>query len=281
MLLKNFLVSLVIFYSLPIFAAEITSKERPKSWNNIEHIVVIVLENTTADEALKQPFMGGLTEKGAYLDQFYAVAHPSQPNYLALAGGSTFEVGNDDEVNIRAANLGDLISSWKVYAEDYPGNCYLGMFKNDYARKHNPLISFVDIQTNPKQCNKIVSATEFHQDMKKHQLPAISFYIPNQKNDGHDTGAAYADTWLKKAFAKWFADPEVLKNTLFVITFDEDDYRANNRIYTLLLGAGVKAGVRSNTRYNHYSLLKTVEEIYKLKTLGKNDKAANAITDIW
>lgn len=106
-------------------------------------------------------------------------------------------------------------------------------------------------------------------------------YIPNLKNDGHDTGVGYANDWLKQALGPILEDSKVLSDTLFVITFDEDDGLHFNRIYTVLLGAGVRSGARSSQHYNHYDLLKTVEEIFYLNDLGRNDSSAEAILDVW
>src|SRR5262249_14553542 len=152
-----------------------------------------------------------------------------------------------------ALHIGDLLDSkglaWKSYAEDYPGNCFLAG-SGDYARKHEPFISFRSVQSNSLQCAKIVPATQFWTDAAANKLPAYSFYVPNQKNDGHDTGVGFADNWLKNTFGPMMSDPNVLKDTLFIVTFDED---SGNNVYTVFVGAAVKPGFLSNVTYTHYS----------------------------
>lgn len=101
------------------------------------------------------------------------------------------------------------------------------------------------------------------------------------KNDGHDTSIQYSDKWLARTFSKVFTNKKVLKDTLFIITFDEDDYMGNNRVYTAFIGDAVKAGYTSKQRYNHYSLLKTIEAIYDLDNLGRQDANESVIADIW
>jgi len=65
---------------------------RPAVWQDIKHIVVVVLENTKFKDAKAQPFLGGLAKKGALLTNYKGVVHPSQPNYIAMISGSTHGV---------------------------------------------------------------------------------------------------------------------------------------------------------------------------------------------
>ena len=258
---------------------------RPTSWNKIKHVVIILLENTSADEAVKQPFLKSLINRGGYLSQYYAITHPSQPNYLALAGGSTFKITDDSNYNISAKHIGNLFEakgySWKSYAEAYPEHCYLGASKDTYYRKHVPFLSFKNVQTKPNECAKIVQGKQFFIDLAANQLPTYSFYIPDINNDGHDKGAAFADRWLSNTFGATFDNQKVISDTLFIVTFDEDDGRSKNNVYTIFLGAGVKKNTKSAVNYNHYSLLKTIEVIFELGTLGMNDQSATVISDIW
>lgn len=259
--------------------------QRPAAWNSIKHIVYIIFENGSPDSAFKQSYFNRLAQQGAYLSNFHAITHPSQPNYIAMIAGSIFGIFTDTNVTIWARHLGDVLEeaqkSWKVYAEDYPGECFLGRRKDLYVRKHVPFLSFRNVQSEPDRCNNIVSSDEFMLDVLLDRLPSYSMYIPNLKSDGHDTGVDYANDWLKQTLGPILEDSKVLSDTLFIITFDEDDGLHYNRIYTVLLGAGIRSGARSSQHYNHYDMLKTVEAIFQLNDLGRNDKYANVILDIW
>jgi hypothetical protein len=256
----------------------------------IQHILVIILENTKASDALAQPYLGGLVNGGwsAYLGNYQAVTHPSQPNYLAMVAGDTFGITDDNNHNINASHLGDLLEakglSWKIYSEDYPGNCFTGASSGNYARKHNPFISFTNIHNNAARCNAhVVNANQFWTDQQNGQLPTVAFYVPNQLNDGHDTGVAYADNWLSSTFGPLFSsDAWWTINPLVVITFDEDDAVTNaNQVYTALFGTTTRNGTISEVNYNHYSLLRLIESTFNLGNLGRNDVSAPQIIDIW
>ncbi len=258
---------------------------RPKSWDSIKHVVIIMFENTSLKATLKQPYFNSLLKQGASLSQYYAVAHPSQPNYIALTSGQLYGVKDDKNKDINAQHIGNLFNAkkltWKSYAESYPGKCFQGAKAKTYYRKHEPFISYNNVRKNATECAKIVPATEFFTDLAAHKLPSFSFYVPDINNDGHDKGVAYADRWLEKTFSPLFADKKVLSDTLFILTFDEDDYQAKNNVYMVFLGAGVKPGATSSVKYDHYSSLKTIESIFQLSTLGQHDTSAKVIDGIW
>ena len=66
-----------------------------------------------------------------------------------------------------------------------------------------------------------------------------------------------------------------------VATFDESSFFGGNHIYTAIVGPGIKRGSESNTRYDHYSLIKMIENNFSLDSLGQSDVNAPDITGIW
>jgi Phosphoesterase family len=251
----------------------------------VARVFVIVLENESPEVARRQPFLGALAKQGAYLARFFAVEHPSYPNYLALTSGSTWSVRSNQPRVVDARNIADLLEergkAWKVYAEDYPGHCFLGEFAGEYASKHVPLLSYRNVRDDPKRCSRIVNATELRGDLERGALPDFALYVPNLKNDGHDTGVRYADRWLARSFGPLLRDPRFTDGLLLAVVFDEDDGSARNRIYAALWGEAVRSGAVSERRYDHYSLLRTIEEALGLGTLGARDAAAAPIDDVW
>lgn len=89
---------------------------------------------------------------------------------------------------------------------------------------------------------------------------------------------------------KAWKQSRVPEGTLIVITFDEADYDAAgydtnydgpNQVYTVLLGDMITPGTTIATPQNHYTLIKTVEKNFGLGSLGKNDRGANWIRQLW
>jgi hypothetical protein len=258
-----------------------------RSGSRFEKVMIVVLENEDFTSALNQPFLGRLAREGALLSNYHAITHPSQPNYVALTAGTSSGVDSNDPVTLAIRHIGDLVEakgmSWKAYAEDYPGNCYLKADSGNYARKHLPFLSFKNIQDNVQRCrDRVVNASGLVGDVASGRLPQYSLYVPNLKNDGHDTDVAHADRWLSHTFGPLLRDPRFTRGLLLVVTFDEADKDdRSNHIYTSFWGEGIRRGSNSAARYDHYSLLRTIEDGLGLGTLGKNDATATPISGIW
>jgi acid phosphatase len=244
-----------------------------------DHVVVVVLENTSYDQLVgrpEAPFLDSLERRGAVFTQSFAITHPSQPNYLALFSGSTQGVIDDScPHTFGTSNLGrellDAGRSFVGYSEDLPSVGYPGCSAGKYARKHNPWADFSDL---PARVNQPMTA--FPTDLAK--LPTVSFVIPNLDHDLHDGTLNQADRWLQAnlgGYAAWAP----AHNSLLVITNDEDDFTAVNRIATIMVGAHVRPGDYAG-RIDHYSVLRTIEAAYGLAPLGASAQA-RPITAIW
>jgi hypothetical protein len=254
--------------------------------NHFKKVVWIVFENETNDVVLKQPDFAKVAEAGVLLTNIVAETHPSQGNYISMIAGSTLGVSGDQNYDLKQTHIGDLLEKagmdWRVYAENYPGNCFTGKSSGLYARKHIPFMSFTNISQNPTRCAKIESEARFFEDYKNKTLPEFSMYIPNLKNDGHNTGYDYAGKWLSATFGDLLSKPDALGDTLFIITFDESALKSSvNSIYTVLIGSNILAGSKNSQNLNHIALLKMIEDEFKLGNLGRSDATALALTGIW
>ncbi|CDH59504.1 acid phosphatase [Lichtheimia corymbifera JMRC:FSU:9682] len=249
-----------------------------------DRVVIIVFENKDYDTTMKDKYFKSLPSKhnGVMLTNYRGVAHPSQPNYIALISGSTKGTKEDDESNIDRDTIVDLLEkkniSWKTYQEDYPGGCNKEMDIDNYARKHNPFMSFKNIQKDKKRCAKIVSAKELDKDIDNDNVPQYVFYTPDINNDAHDKPLSFGAKWLKKFLDARLKKPAFSKKTLFVVTFDEDDSNTKkNHVYTSIFGPDLKfSSKKDDKKYDHYSLLRTIEDNWDLGDLGEKDKDATA-----
>src|SRR5215831_10404142 len=256
--------------------------------NSFDRIFIVMLENELVDAVLGNAFMKQLAGRGTFLSNSFGVTHPSQPNYIATIAGATLGVSSDDPVNLDATNLVDLLEakgiSWKAYMENLPQD-KTKTSKGLYFRKHNPFVSFNNIRNTPARLARIVAAEALATDVANGTLPQFAWYTPNIQNDGHtppddfepgnparrvDFIASFLEGFLVPLLAK----PAFAIGTLVVVTFDESVPHSDNHIYTAILGDGVTAGAVVHERYDHYSLLRTVEENFQLGTLGRNDDSA-------
>jgi len=243
------------------------------------HIVVVVEENHSYSEVIgnsNAPYITSLANNGAKMTQSFAVTHPSQPNYLALFSGSTQGITDDScPHTFSAENLGHQLTNsgqtFTGYSESMPSDGYTGCSSGQYARKHNPWVDFSNV---PSSSN--LRFTRFPTDYTT--LPKVSFVVPNLCHDMHDCSVSTGDTWLKNnlsAYATWAKT----NNSLLLVTFDEDDHSAGNRIPTLFYGAHVQTGSYSE-HITHYTVLRTLESLTGLGCVA-NSCSVSAISDIW
>jgi hypothetical protein len=269
----------------PSFNATSPSEKPPRLF---DRFIVIVLENMDYSRVITDPYVKELMTVGVSFSNFSAMRHPSYPNYLAMVGGETFGVTSDKQITIHDRSIADLLEAknltWKSYAEDYPGNCFLKKkFGKLYRRKHVPFLSFRNIQKNPKRCANIVQADQFYIDAKSNQLPNYAFISPNMENDGHNTNLPYASGFLQQFLTPILSNSAIMNGTLIEITYDESKSKKDkkNKIFTILIGPMVKKGLVIDTHYNHYNILREVERNFELGTLGKNDENASLIIEDW
>ena len=249
-----------------------------------DHVVVVMEENHAYSEiigATDAPYFNALAQQGASFTNAHAITHPSEPNYLALFSGSTQGLTSDAcPMSYSGANLASELLAAKYsfggYAEDLPSVGFTGCFAPDivkplYAPKHNPRVSFTNV---PASVN--MPWASFPTDYSS--LPTISFVIPNQQNDMHSGSIAQADSWLKSSLDSYVQWAKT-HNSLLIVTWDEDDGSTVNQIPTIFVGPMVKSGQYSES-INHYTVLRTLEDLYGLPYAGESTKGA-AISDVW
>ena len=262
-----------------------------------ERVFIIIFENKSEQAVLDNAFMKGLAAKGVRLSNYFGVTHPSQPNYIAATAGLPL-VTDDSKHDIDSPNIVDLLEakgvSWRAYMEDLPENKKTIHISEDrlYFRKHNPFVSFNNVRNNPKRLANIVNAKQLKQDIKNNALPQYCWFTPNIQNDGHSPPEDFQPTnplkhvnfiaqYLEHFWLPLLADPAFMKGTLVVVTFDESIPHANNHVYTVLLGDMVQPNTVQSEIYNHYSLLRTIEENFSLGTLERNDLNADFFGFLW
>jgi phospholipase C len=261
-----------------------------------DRIFIIMLENELESAVLQDDYMRGLQGRGARLSDYHGVTHPSQPNYFATVAGLPL-VTSDECQDIEATSIVDLLEAkgitWRAYMEDLPEDDKAVCITADrlYFRKHNPFVSLNGVRNVPARLANVVNAGRLRDDIDAGALPQLCWYTPNIQNDGHSppnstpaarwNGVTFLSGWLRGFLEPLLVDPKFREGTLVVVTFDESIPYEDNHVYTTLLGAMVEAGSVEADRYDHYSLLRTVEENFGLGTLGRNDLTTNWFRFLW
>jgi phospholipase C len=297
--MKNKIKKKIIFIKIVLFVMLInfsnTESREMEETNNInlpkpEHIVIVILENHSykaITESKAAPYINRLAKEGALFSQSYALTNPSQPNYIMLFSGSQQGVylnSTPQNTPFTTENLGAALLkkgfSFTGYSEDLPEVGFKGDRSGYYVRKHNPWVNW---QGSCENCLPAISNQPFKNfPADFNNLPTVSFVVPNLLNDMHDgidsKRISLADKWVKqnlRDYIRWTEN----NNSLLIITFDEDDYFNNNKITTIFYGEPVKQGIYGK-KINHYSILRTIEDIYGLPYAGESAKV-EPVTDCW
>ncbi|MDB5460835.1 MAG: phosphoesterase [Caulobacteraceae bacterium] len=301
------------------------------------HVIVIVEENKNYAQIMDPataPRIAGLAAKYGEATQFFGEVHPSEANYVALLGGDTFGIHDDDGFYCHAGmtdpachgaaaegyadhtatteHLGHQLEAvgrtWKGYYENLPSAGSLAVTAGDpaypdptgknayYASKHSGFLNFASVQHDPRRAEHIVGFDQLGADLASNRLPSFALVVPNQCNEMHGIHGPNLPPGCDSA------DPEALirrgdrvvgdlvdkiqataawrsgDNFAIVITFDEGAGKTREgccavtpeapsnfgggHIPTIVITNHGPRGVRDDTAYNHYSLLRTVEDAF-------------------
>jgi phosphatidylinositol-3-phosphatase len=263
-----------------------SSQAAPRSLG-VEKVLVIVEENRSVEDAeAHMPFLMSQAQSYGTATNFYAIKHPSLPNYLVLAGGSTFGVTDDDDPDAHRLQgpslFGQLVSAGrtaKTYAEAMTTNCARENHET-YAARHNPWAYFDD-PAERAACEQFdvpsgsPAAGALLDDITAGTLPTFGLLIPDICNDGHDCSATTTDDWLRTWLQIVKQGPDFRSNRLaIVITWDEDDEHSGNRVPMVVIHPSLKHK-QVTTRLDHYGLSASISRMGGIPALRDADQGVD------
>jgi hypothetical protein len=265
----------------------------PPLW---EHVVWIWFENHGYDEIIGSPdapFLNRTLVAGCGLaTNAHNETHPSLPNYIAATSGLfpgalgrwRSDCNAAGACLTRAPSLFAQVPSWGAYAESMPKPC-VHWFTGPYAASHNPAVYY----RNLTDCDaRDVPFARLRQDLDADTLPAFVFITPNMCHSMHNCSVRAGDAWLEKTMRALLASPAYQRGaTAIFVTFDEGEKGNTERcarntsdpgchIPIVVVSPSTPPGTRSAILFNHYSLLRTTEEMLGVSTyLGRAGKSAS------
>jgi acid phosphatase len=235
----------------------------------VTKVLVVVEENHSLTEMQTgMPYTFGLAQRYGYATDYSAITHPSLPNYIAIAGGSTHGITDDappaDHPVADSSVFGQAEAAGrtaKVYAESATSTCQL-QDAGAYAVRHNPWTYFTGSGERALCATHDVPFTAFPGDVAAGALPTIGFVVPNLCDDAHDCTLATADGWFERLMAAVFAGPDWRSGHLAVVlTADESDPAdPANTVLTAVLHPSQQGHVVS-APLTHYSLTRLCEDV--------------------
>jgi phospholipase C len=281
---------------------------------NFQHVFVIMMENTGFDSLIgnpNAPWINAAAAQYGLAAKYTGVTHPSQPNYIATTSGSTNGVADDNDTTIDVPNIVDQLEAhgktWKAYMQSYslcstPLDHACG--NQLYERKHNPFISYLDVQNNPARVAHIADFSQLSTDLANNDVPNYVWISPDQCHDMHGRGGggpsdpcdfsnvqnliATGDAFLSATVGAIMSSAAWTDNSAIFITWDESDFTGSGpfgfgdtsgccdavpgdgggHVVTLVISSTQDEAHTSKVAYNHYSMLATIEAAWHLGCLA-------------
>lgn len=262
------------------------------------HVIWIWMENHSYDTIIgsaQAPYLNSLAAECGLATNYHNISHKSLPNYVGATSGLGYQAlakfSDDCQPGHHCLSSAPSIfgqgETWAAYQESMPANCD-AKSSGEYTVHHNPPPFF----TRLAGCATFdVPYTRLAGDLAGGRLPAFSFVTPDKVDDMHSGSITAGDTWLADNLPVILRSHEYRDgSTAVFITWDEGhggtpgEKCATNKtdnschVATIVISPSTKPGTRSATLFNHYSLLRTAEQLLGLPLLGNAAGAASMVS---
>jgi len=270
------------------------------------HVMVIVEENrgyaATLGSCPNDPYLCSLSAGYASLAAWYAIAHPSAPNYLALESGATQGVRSDCTPDgggcgpFDAPDPGSELSGagipWLAYMESMPTRCDHVAGAGEYAEKHDPFMYF-SLDRGSACATHILpypGAAAMLSTLDSAEAPDFVWITPNLVHDMHDGSVAEGDAWLRATLPAVLASPWFADDGTVIITMDENDAAPSGsccgnapggRVPMIVISSKSRGQGSIATAGDHYTTLRAIETAFGLALLGGASSAAGNLTSLF
>src|SRR2546428_908441 len=249
---------------------------RDQATGNFDQLVVVLMETQNLNDVYgPAAYMTQLADLYSFSQGWSSITNPSQPNYIAILGGSTFGVSGDgNHPKLNHPTMVDILENtsktWKAFAENATGSgCSINPPRGE---DHFPFLSYTTITNNSARCANLLPGSYNEVITAFNAGTNFIWLTPNDCNNMHDCSVATGDAWIQS----WV--PNLLlamagKKAALIIMFDEA-YTSPPYIYMSFSGPATKLAYNSTASYTHYSLLKLIEDVWGGGNLGQGDVTA-------
>jgi hypothetical protein len=241
------------------------------------------MENHSLGQILgsrQAPFLNRMARRYRVATRFYAPAHPSLPNYLAMISGSTHGCGSDRcSGGLRGPTLASQLAhrglGWKGFFEGLPRRGYTGRDRQGYVQHHDPFVYFRSVTSSRRQERHLRRMSELPRSLRR--PPALSFIVPNNAHNMHDGPVRAGDRFLARWVGRIMQSRAYRRGGTVIIVWDEghDDSAGcclphinGGRIPFFLISRRSRGGHRLTRPMTTYSLLAGLERGFRVRRLG-------------
>jgi hypothetical protein len=261
------------------------------------HVIWVWLENhsySTIIGSPQAPYLNSLATECGLATNYHNITHKSLANYVGATSGLGYAAlakftGDCSPLPgcvTSAPSIFGQGETWKAYQESMPADCTRHN-SGDYFVHHNPPPYFTGLAG----CGTLdVPYPQLARDLAGGTLPAFSFVTPNVLHDMHTGTIAQGDRWLAANLPAILGSHEYTDgSTAVFITWDEGHHGtvgeqcASNttdescHVATIVISPSTTPGSRPAALFNHYSLLRTAEQLLGLPPLGKAASAPSMV----
>jgi hypothetical protein len=258
-------------------------------------VAVMVLENRSWDQIAgnpSAPYLNRLLGRGAVATHYYAITHPSLPNYIALTTGGHQSVNTDctscrSDAPSLATQLEAAHITWRAYFESIVNPLSTRLVPGGAYDPHYNPFAYTDGVRAPGPTADVTNFTTLRHDLRRKALPRFSWIAPNVWHDGHNVKLSTVDRFARRLV------PKIVNalgpNGVLFVTWDEGktsdtqgaDGAGGGHVPLIALGPAARAGTRVATAANHYALLRTIEDRFGLSRLGDaGDSSTPSLTGL-
>lgn len=322
--MKRIAAVLTALLALVVVASAEPASPSRADLKNFQHVWVVMMENTGYDSLIGNPNAPWINDAAArygLATSSFGVAHPSQPNYIAITSGSTNGVADDNDTTIDVPNIVDQLEAhgktWTDYQQSLSlcnGNKLAHACGDQlYERKHNPFVSYADVQSSPARMAHVVDLSQLDADLASGNVADYNFIAPDQCHDMHGRSTAgdcnfgnvqgliaTGDAFLADLVGKITSSPSWNGNSAIFVTWDESDFTGSGpfgfgdtsgccnanpgggHVVTIVISHSDHQPRQSDVPYNHYSVLGTIQDGWKLGCLANTCDTADVprMTDL-
>jgi hypothetical protein len=284
----------------------------------LDHVFLFYMENHGVTDIVgspNAPYLNSLINTYGYASDYFALTHPSDPNYYPILGGSDFGINYNCPANcFNKPNLADEIEAarktWAAYEQNGGGYSSPGQL---------PFLAFSDIYNNAARVQAhVLPLTRLATDLASTSTaPNFAWIAADEDNNmegpitglglvrfvlsqltDHQYNIKAGDTFLQDTLPTILNSPvwkDPTQKSAIFITWDEDYNNLSlgignqgNHVVTIVIpspgavASGMQAGAFvADDYYNHYSLQRTIEDSLGLPPLTNNDKYAQPMNEFW
>jgi len=223
---------------------------------HLDHVFLIYMENKGVGDIVgspNAPYINSLINNNGYADNYYALGHPSDPNYFRIMGGSDFGIDYNPSANaIDAPSLmqemdqagiswagyaqsmpspGDIVSSGDYSVDQLPFAQFSYVYDNTPAYLQEHLLPMTQLQDNLADPNTFpeftwIAADEDHNmEGPINSLGGIVHFIASQLTN-HQYNVTAGDQFVEQEISTIENSPtwtDPTQQDAIIVTFDEDN----------------------------------------------------------